>query len=80
MLGRANEISPDFAEWCAKKIEVRPPYEESIIDVANIGDWIRASYEKHVHGEIEDLAVRLKAEVPHRTVLSWNPIDVNTKN
>ena len=64
VLGRANDVSPDFAEWCAKKIEVRPPYEESTIDVSNIGDWVRTSYEKHVQAAIDDLARKLQDEVP----------------
>jgi hypothetical protein len=64
MLNQAYDISHDFADWCAKRIEVRPPYEQLVIDTSNIGDWIKASYEKHVQAEIECLTERLKGEVP----------------
>ena len=68
MLSKAIRISPDFAEWCVRKIDFQPPYEESIIDVTNIGDWIEASYKKHVHAAVEGLAQRLEGEVPAQYV------------
>jgi len=64
VLYRAKEVSPDFAEWCAKRIEIRPPYGRAAIEVTNIGDWVRASYEKHIQAAIDDLAEKLEREVP----------------
>ena len=63
ILNHVGDISPDFAEWCSKRMPFDCSYEEAAHEVRNIGDWVTASYnvqaDRAIQRTIEDLRDRV---------------------